>query len=96
MAKEPCVYILTNERHTVLYTGVTSDLPPRLGQHRSRRGSTFTRTYNATKLVYAEYFPTMHEAIQAEKKIKAGSRQKKLRLIEEKNPDWRDLSEELW
>ena len=88
------VYILTNGRHTVLYTGVTNNLARRLEEHR-RDLSGFTRRYNAHKLVYAEEFSDVREAIAREKQIKAGSRQKKLALIDSLNPTWRDLAEEL-
>jgi len=89
--KEPCVYILTNKHHTVLYTGVTSDLSRRMAEHFSASGGVFTRRYKANKLVFAEFFPTMIQAIMAEKRIKAGSRAKKIALIEAANPEWLDL-----
>jgi putative endonuclease len=88
------VYILTNVRHTVLYTGVTNNLARRLEEHR-RGFSAFTRRYNVHKLVYFEEFHDVRDAITREKQIKSGSRQKKLALIESLNPLWRDLSEEL-
>lgn len=88
------VYILTNARHTVLYTGVTNDLARRLDEH--RRGlSSFTRRYNVHKLVYAEALDDAYSAIAREKQIKGGSRQTKLALINSLNPTWRDLSEVL-
>jgi len=96
MAKEPCVYILTNRRHTVLYTGVTSNIARRVQQHKEGCGSAFTRRYNVTKLVFVEWLPTIEEAIAAEKQIKAGSRAKKIARIDEMNPEWRDLAEDLW
>jgi putative endonuclease len=97
MEKQGYVYIMTNERHTVLYVGVTSDLPQRHGQHKTGQGSAFTRKYNAHKLVYVEEFPTVPEAIQAEKRIKGGSRSKKVKLITGQNPEWKNLAEEtLW
>ena len=89
--KEPCVYILTNKHHTVLYTGVTSDLSRRMAEHASGNGGVFTRRYNVKKLVFAEFFPTMMQAVMAEKQIKAGCRAKKIALIEATNPEWRDL-----
>ena len=89
------VYILTNAHRTVLYTGVTNDLRRRLDEHRQGRGGAFTKQYNAHRLVYAEPFPNINDAIAREKQIKAGSRQKKLELIEAQNPDWRDFSEDL-
>jgi len=96
MHKEPCVYILTNRNHTVLYTGVTSDLARRLEEHRTGQGSAFTKRYRATKLVYVAYFTRMMDAIEHEKWLKAGSRQRKIDLINETNPSWSDLSEELY
>ena len=95
MAKEPCVYIITNKGNTVLYTGVTSDLSSRIYAHKQGEGCVFSKKYKVDKLVYAECFPTMMQAIEAEKRIKAGSRAKKLALIEEMNPEWRDLYDDL-
>ena len=95
MKKEPCVYIMTNRNHTVLYTGVTSDIVNRVQQHKSGQGGSFTSRYKVTKLVFMERFPNMTQAIHAEKQIKAGSRAKKIALIQGINPDWRDLAEEL-
>lgn len=89
------VYILTNKHRTVLYTGVTNDLRRRLEEHRKGLGSKFVKRYNAYTLVYAEYFQYVNDAIACEKRIKAGSRRKKLELIEGQNPTWRDLSEDL-
>ncbi|OAN46919.1 excinuclease ABC subunit C [Chloroflexus islandicus] len=86
------VYIMTNNHHTVLYTGMTNDLTRRVYQHKTGRGSQFTRKYQATKLVYYEMTTDVRAAITREKQIKAGSRQKKIALIEAMNPEWRDLS----
>ncbi len=86
-------YILTNKNHTVLYTGVTSNLGNRLYEHRTGfYKSSFTSRYNVTKLVYYEGFTNIEEAIYWEKQLKAGSRQKKLDLINRFNPDWKDLT----
>jgi putative endonuclease len=90
-----CVYILTNDRRTVLYTGVTSELRARISQHQQKLLPGFTKRYNVSRLVYFECGPDAYGAIGREKQIKAGSRQKKLNLINEFNPEWRDLSEEL-
>ena len=95
MPKQPCVYVLTNRHHTVLYTGVTSDIVRRIQEHKEGRGSVSTSRYNVNKLVFVERFPTMMQAIQGEKQIKGGSRAKKIALIEGMNPEWRDLAEEL-
>ena len=89
MEKMYCVYILTNDRHTVLYTGVTSDLPARLFQHRNKLLPEFTKRYNVSKLVYFECGSDALGAIAREKQIKAGSRQKKIELINALNPEWR-------
>jgi putative endonuclease len=89
------VYILTNKDNNVLYTGMTNDLYRRVSQHRSGRGSKFTAMYNVSKLVYYEIYQDIHDAIAREKQIKGGSRQKKIDLVNEANPDWEDLCEEL-
>jgi len=88
------VYIMTNVSNTVLYTGVTNDLRRRVTDHRNKRGSKFTDKYNVTKLVFYESFCRILDAIAAEKKIKAGSRAKKVILIESVNPRWEDLYEQ--
>ena len=90
-----CVYILTNERNTVLYTGVTGDLKARVYQHREKLLPGFTNRYNVSKLVYYEWGADPSGAISREKQIKAGSRQKKLDLINSMNAEWRDLYDEL-
>lgn len=94
LEKNPCVYILTNKYNTVLYTGVTSDLPKRMYQHSGNPGFGFSGRYNAKKLVYMEFFDDMEQAILREKQIKGGSRRDKLDLINNVNPEWKDLSEE--
>lgn len=90
------VYIMTNKTNTVLYTGVTSRLPFRIRQHKEGyfQGS-FTFRYHVHKLVYWEAFQDIGDAIAREKQVKAGSRKKKLALIEAMNPEWRDLFEEV-
>jgi putative endonuclease len=85
------VYLLTNARHTVLYTGVTGNLKARVYQHRAKVLSGFTARYNVSKLVDYEAFGDAVGAITREKQIKAGSRQKKIDLINGSNPHWRDL-----
>ncbi len=94
--KEYCVYIMTNSRHTVLYTGVTNDLPRRVEEHKNGKGSAFTKKYNVSKLVFYESGDDINIAIAREKQIKAGSRQKKLDLINAMNSEWKDLSEEFY
>jgi putative endonuclease len=88
------VYIMTNVHNTVLYTGVTNDLHRRVLEHRSGKGGMFTKKYNVTKLVYYESGDDVNIAIFREKQIKAGSRQKKIDLINSLNPEWKDLLEE--
>ena len=89
------VYIMTNHHNTTLYTGVTNDLYRRIQQHRSKEGSSFTRKYNLTKLVYFEITEDISAAILREKQIKVGSRQKKEDLINSINPTWQDLFEDI-
>jgi len=88
------VYILANIGNTVLYTGVTNDLHRRVAEHKEGRGSAFTSRYKVHKLVFYERFVRVTDALAAEKRIKAGSRAKKIKLIEERNPEWNDLSTE--
>ena len=79
--------------NTVLYTGVTNNLARRMYEHRNKLMHGFTAKYNVIKLVYYEVFPRPIEAIAAEKKLKGGSRNKKIALIESMNPAWEELSE---
>ncbi len=90
-----CIYILSNIKGTVLYIGVTSNLPERINQHKHGTGGVFTRKYRATKLVYYECFGTIMDAINREKQLKGGSRADKIKLIESINPQWLDLSIEI-
>jgi len=92
MGKEYYVYIATNKTDTVLYTGVTSNLGRRFDEHRSGVRGSFTSRYKVTKLVYYEAYGDPHSAISREKQIKAGSRVKKIALVESMNPDWEDLA----
>ncbi|HRP57663.1 GIY-YIG nuclease family protein [Agriterribacter sp.] len=95
-AKGGFVYIITNKHHTVLYTGVTSNLAARIRQHKEKKyPKSFSARYNTDKLIYYCFFPTIMEAIEEEKRIKAGSRAAKIRLIESMNPEWNDLWEEI-
>lgn len=86
---------MTNKRNTVLYTGVTNELKRRVYEHKEKLADGFTRRYNVTKLVYYEVFDDVENAILREKQIKGGSREKKVKLIDAMNKDWRDLYEEL-
>ena len=94
MPNEYYVYILTNRYNTVLYVGVTNDLLRRLDEHKGKVTQGFTSKYRITKLVYFETTEDIEAAIEREKQLKAGSREKKIRLIEQLNPDWRDLSDD--
>ena len=85
------IYILTNQQHTTLYTGVTNDLVRRVYEHKESLVEGFTKKYQCKKLVYYEAFEDAYNAIAREKQIKAGSRAKKLALIEAMNPQWKDL-----
>tara|TARA_R110001583_G_scaffold58103_2_gene173463 strand:+ start:6157 stop:6450 length:294 start_codon:yes stop_codon:yes gene_type:complete len=90
------VYILTNKNRTVLYTGVTSNLKLRVEQHKMKYNpKSFTARYNVDCLVYNEQYFDIGEAIEREKQIKAGSRQKKIDLINSFNMEWKDLFENL-
>jgi len=87
------VYIMSNQDHTVLYTGVTNDLQRRVIEHKSGKGGAFSKKYKLYKLVYYESGNEIKIAISREKQIKAGSRKKKIELINSINPDWEDLYE---
>jgi len=89
------VYIMTNKTNTVLYTGFTSDLLKRVWEHREKVVESFTKRYNVNKLVYYESTENVDSAILREKQIKAGSRKKKIELIDSVNPKWKDLWFEL-
>ena len=95
MGKQYYVYILTNKNNTVLYTGITNNLKRRVYEHKERLIEGFTKRYNVAKLVYYEVCDEVYSAIEREKQIKAGSRQKKIALIENMNKGWKDLYEEL-
>ena len=91
MSKYYCVYIITNLRNTVLYTGVTGSLTGRIYHHRNKSVSSFSSKYNLDKLVFYEIFEDINLAITREKQIKAGNRKKKIELINKFNPQWKDL-----
>jgi putative endonuclease len=93
--RNPAVYIMANKRNGTLYTGVTSNLSRRVWEHREALVSGFTARYGCKMLVYFEHYDSIRDAIAREKQIKAGSRKKKLALIEAINPAWRDLYEDL-
>jgi putative endonuclease len=96
MERGGAVYIVTNKMHSVLYTGVSSDLVLRIQQHREHYfKKSFSDRYNTEKLVYYELFGTIEEAILREKEIKKWRREKKEALINKMNPEWRDLWEDI-
>jgi len=86
---------MTNKWDTTLYIGVTNNLKRRTYEHKGKLVPGFTKQYGLCKLVYYEVFDTINNAITREKQIKAGSRQKKMKLVENMNPQWRDLYDEL-
>ncbi|MGC4057773.1 MAG: GIY-YIG nuclease family protein [Chitinophagaceae bacterium] len=96
MKKTGYVYLLCNKNRSVLYLGVTSNLPKRIDQHKTKYyPNSFTAKYNCDQLVYYRIFETITEAIQEEKRLKGGSRKQKVDLINESNPEWVDLWNEI-
>ena len=85
------VYLMTNRKNGTLYCGHTNDLAKRAHQHRTGRGSAFTRKYRLTRLVWCEPHETREGAKQREYRIKSWNRAWKIKLIEETNPNWDDL-----
>ena len=99
MKRGGAVYIMTNQTHSTLYTGVTSDLKKRVYEHKNNVfPESFTSKYKTYKLVYFEGFHRIEAAIAKEKQIKAGSRSRKIQLITSFNPNWIDLYDDvlLW
>ena len=94
--KMPAVYILTNKRNGTLYTGVTSNLIKRVHEHKEGLIPGFTQKYSCKLLVFYQQFLSIITAIEREKQIKAGSRKKKIQLIEGTNPEWLDLYDDLF
>lgn len=94
--RQYCVYVMTNEYNTTLYTGVTNNLQRRVNEHKNGEGAIFTKKYKVIKLVYYETSNDIRAAIAREKQIKGGSRQKKIELIMSLNPNWNDLYDELF
>ena len=82
---------MTNRRGGLIYIGVTADLPRRVAQHKEGTGSRYTKKYNLTRLVYAEHFEDITEAIAREKAMKAWKKQWKIDLLEKSNPDWTEI-----
>jgi len=93
--KTPAVYIMANKRNGTLYVGVTSNIQRRIYEHKSGTLDGFTKKYGCRRLVFYEVYETMESAILREKQIKAGSRSKKISLIDTMNPQWADLYEDI-
>ena len=91
MERQPAIYILSNRPDGTLYVGVTSNLPKRIWQHKSKAVNGFSAKYNLDRLVYYELALDMDAAIAREKQLKEGSRRTKVALIESMNPAWIDL-----
>jgi len=89
------VYILTNQNNNVIYVGVTNDLVRRIHEHKNKLVDGFTKKYNVDKLVYFEYTTDVYAALEREKEIKKWRREKKNKLVETENPEWKDLTPEL-
>src|SRR3989337_2895099 len=89
------VYILTNKTNRVLYTGVTNDLIRRMFEHKNKLVEGFSKKYNLTKLVYYDLTSDVKSAIKREKQLKNWHRDWKINLINQFNPEWKDLSEEV-
>jgi putative endonuclease len=95
MTKRPAVYILASKRNGTLYVGVTSNIQRRTWEHKNDLIDGFSKQYGIHRLVYCELHPDMVSAITREKQIKKWNRAWKLELIEEQNPDWKDLWDEI-
>lgn len=95
MTKQFFVYITASKRNGTLYVGVTSDLPARIWQHKNKVMAGFTAKYNVELLVYLEPHEQAHSAILRERLINQWRRAWKIRLIEESNPQWRDLYDDI-
>ena len=95
MKRACCVYIMANGRNGTLYIGVTSDLPKRVWEHKNDAAKGFTQKYKIHTLVYYEQTENINSAIEREKQMKKWNRKWKLRIIEEFNPEWRDLYEDI-
>ena len=93
MSMKYYVYIMTNKNNSVLYTGITNDLERRVYEHKNKLINGFAKKYNICKLVYVEAHDDINKAIERERQIKGGSRQKKIDLINSSNKTWNDLNE---
>ncbi|MBQ8605373.1 MAG: GIY-YIG nuclease family protein [Clostridia bacterium] len=90
------VYILTNKSDAVMYIGVTKDLSRRLYEHKNELAEGFTKKYHVHKLVYYEAFDDIRFAIEREKQLKGWKRSRKNKLVEDFNPSWLDLGNQLF
>jgi putative endonuclease len=95
MEKQPCVYILANQRNGTLYIGVTSNLPKRIWEHKNNMVDGFTKQHHVHMLVWYEIHEDMQSAISREKQLKNWQRKWKSDLIEAMNPYWNDLYEQI-
>ena len=93
--KSPCVYMLASKPYGTLYIGVTANLLNRVWQHKELQLEGFTNRYQVHRLVWYQFHGTMHEAIAKEKALKKWNREWKIRLIECRNPTWKDLYNQL-
>ena len=93
--KQYYVYILASKKNGTLYIGVTGDLVKRIYEHKQKLINGFPKEHNIHGLVYYEHHNKIEEAILREKQMKKWNRKWKMRLIEEKNPDWKDLYNEI-
>ena len=92
MKKQYFVYMLASQKNGTLYTGVTSDLARRLSEHKQKETEGYTKKYGVDKLMYFEQTEDVRSALEREKRLKKWNRAWKIKLIERKNPEWRDLS----
>ncbi|MCB9965465.1 MAG: GIY-YIG nuclease family protein [Rhodospirillales bacterium] len=95
MEKQFYVYILASRYNGTLYTGVTSDLPKRISEHKNEIYEGFTKEHNVKMLVYYEVHDDAENAIHREKRLKKYKRDWKIKLIKERNPQWKDLCDEI-
>ena len=93
--KQGYVYIMSNQYRTTFYIGVTNNLDVRVWQHINNEGSDFVKKYKLYDLVYYEYFEIIEHAIDREKQLKNWHREWKINLIKTKNPDMKDLKDQL-
>ncbi|MCQ5129451.1 GIY-YIG nuclease family protein [Butyricicoccus faecihominis] len=89
------VYILTNSNHHVLYTGITNNLIRRIYEHKHHVVDGFTKRYHVDQLIYFEQTTDVYAAIAREKQVKGWTRAKKVKLITDQNPSWKDLYSEI-